>query len=169
METSRRDWSGSTGDPGLKKVPETLREVRDIHTLSLNDNEIQELPQWIGELSDLFIIDLDRNHLRTLPPEIGSLPRLGSLYLTRNRSETLPETLRQLPLRYLKLHSNPALDLPDSILNRSPKEILRYYFESRKEKGRPLLKQKLLLVGRGRVSGEDHVGEAPCWRGAGCA
>jgi len=38
---------------GLKKVPETLREVRDCEFLTLNDNEIQEFPRWIGELSAL--------------------------------------------------------------------------------------------------------------------
>ena len=94
-------------------------------------------------------IALEYNHLRTLPPEIGSLGSLQLLYLNANRLETLPETLRTLPLRELELESNPALGLPDSILDRPAEEILRYYFESRDEKGRPLLELKLLLVGRG--------------------
>jgi len=84
-----------------------------------------------------------------LPPEIGSLRSLLALYVGENRLETLPETLRTLPLKNLNLNLNPALGLPDSILRRPPEEILRYYFESRDEKGHPLLELKLLLVGRG--------------------
>jgi internalin A len=152
-------------DLGLKQVPETLHEVRDLELLSLNGNEIQELPQWIGELSTLKALAINRNRLRTLPPEIGSLRRLVGLGLMANRLKTLPETLRTLPLKTLRLESNPALGLPDSILDRPPKEILRYYFESRDEKGRPLLELKLLLVGRGGAGKTTLVkhlaGEAP--------
>jgi internalin A len=150
---------------GLKKVPETLREVHDLKYLSISNNEIQELPRWMGELSALRSIDLRGNHLRTLPPEISSLSGLRRLNLGRNRLKTLPETLRTLPLVELWLWSNPALGLPDSILERPPEEILRYYFESRDEKGRPLLELKLLLVGRGGAGKTTLVkrlaGEAP--------
>jgi hypothetical protein len=87
------------------------------------------------------------------------------LGLQENQLETLPETLRALSLRDLVVHRNPALGLPDSILDRPPAEILRYYFESRDEKGRPLLELKLLLVGRGGAGKTTLVkrlaGEAP--------
>ncbi|HEX8499417.1 MAG TPA: COR domain-containing protein [Pyrinomonadaceae bacterium] len=36
-------------------------------------------------------------------------------------------------------------------MRRPPQEVLRYYFESRAEEGRPLLELKLLLVGRGKA------------------
>ena len=71
--------------------------------------------------------------------------------MDENRLEPLPEALRTLPLTKLQLAFNWALRLPDSILDRPPEEILRYYFESRAEKGRPLLELKLLLVGRGKA------------------
>ena len=114
---------------------------------------------------DITKIGPEPNYLRTLPPEIGSLYGLVELLLSENRLETLPETLRTLPLKQLRLSSNPALGLPDSILDRPPEEILRYYFESRNEKGRPLLELKLLLVGRGGAGKTTLVkrlaGEAP--------
>jgi internalin A len=139
----------SLSNLGLKKVPESLREVRTLEVLWLDGNKIQELPPWIGELSALKVITLSKNHLRTLPPAIGSLRELRYFSLEENRIEQLPETLRTLPLKLLNLRSNPALGLPESILGRPPEEILRYYFESRYEKGSPLLELKLLLVGRG--------------------
>jgi internalin A len=151
------------GDLGLKKVPETLREARNLELLLLAGNEIQELPRWFGELSALKAIGLVENQLRTLPPEIGSLRGLVGLFLGKNQLELLPETLRTLPLKELTLDSNPALGLPDSIMTRPPAEILRYYFESRD--GRPLLELKLLLVGRGGAGKTTLMkrlaGEAP--------
>jgi len=155
---------------GLNKVPATLREVRDLEFLDLSNNKIQELPRWIGELSALQAIECNLNHLRTLPAEIDALRRLAYLTLNGNQLETLPRRLGTLPLAVLELDANPALGLPDSILSRSPKEILRYYFESRDEEGRPLLELKLLLVGRGgagkttlvkRLAGEEPDAHEP--------
>lgn len=136
----------------LRVFPESLRTLRDIVTINLSSNEIQDVPQWIGDLSSLMGIGLSWNQIRTLPVEIGSLENLELLFLTENRLETLPEALRQLPLDELRLEGNPKLGIPESLLKaHQPEEILRYYFESRAEKGRPLLELKLLLVGRGKA------------------
>jgi len=117
----------------------------------LTGNKIREVPLWISQLSSLKGIALDDNQIRTLPSEIASLHELIGLYLTNNNLKTLPESIRNLPLRALELGGNPELGIPESILKRHPDEILRYYFESREEKGRPLLELKLLLVGRGKA------------------
>lgn len=147
-------------DLGLKTVPESLRTIRHLTLLDLEGNNIQKLPSWIGELSSLEAINLNGNQLQELPPEIGSLNKLLVLMLEDNQLHSLPETLLELCLRsrekhkhliYVGLYGNPDLGLPDSIINSDPMEILRYYFGSRNEKGRPLLELKLLLVGRGKA------------------
>jgi internalin A len=143
----RLDLSGL----GLKHVPDSLRALPAIDLLELRDNDIEELPTWIGELSALKGLSLDGNKLRTLPDEIGSLKNLKLLWLWGNQLEELPETLRSLPLEQIALEGNPKLGLPESILRRPADEVLRYYFESRAEKGRPLLELKLLVVGRGKA------------------
>jgi len=136
---------------GLKHIPDSLRALHAIELLLLSGNVIEELPTWIGELSALKGLSLDGNKLRTLPDEIGSLKNLTLLWLQWNQLEELPESLRSLPLEEILLHSNPKLGLPKSILKRPADEVLRYYFESRAEKGRPLLELKLLVVGRGKA------------------
>jgi len=143
---------------GLKKIPESLRGIHNISVLDISNNNLQELPSWIGELSELRFIDLSENQLRELPPEISLMEHLIVLCLENNKLQSLPETLRSWyhpqkkpRLDYLGLAWNPDLGLPDSIIGRPPEEILRYYFESRDEKGRPLLELKLLLVGRGKA------------------
>ncbi|MDX6404550.1 MAG: internalin [Blastocatellia bacterium] len=149
---------------GLGKVPQNLRALSTLEILSLAGNKLTELPEWIGELSLLKAIELSRNQLVGLPAQVGSLRHLTGLFLWGNRLETIPDGLRQLPLKELSLRQNPKLRLPSSILERPPQEVLRYYFESRGKKGRPLLELKLLLVGRGgagkttlvkRLAGEE--------------
>jgi internalin A len=134
---------------GLRTIPEGLRELRELEHLSLSRNQLRALPAWIGELSALKSINLSKNWLRRLPPEMGLLRGLIALNLTQNELIALPEALWGLPLRELKLHKNPDLDLPGGLLERPPGEILRYYLSSRGDIGGPLLELKLLLVGRG--------------------
>ena len=136
---------------GLKHMPDSLRALPAIELLRLTHNVIEELPTWIGELSALKGLGLSGNKLRTLADEIGSLKNLKLLGLSENQLEELPETLRSLPLEEITLDGNPKLGLPESILYRPADEVLRYYFESRREKGRPLLELKLLVVGRGKA------------------
>lgn len=136
---------------GLKVVPEALRTARKVELVALFANEIRELPKWIGELSELKVIAADRNQIREVPQEICSLNKLVYLGLRNNGLETLPEGLDKLPLEHLHLGGNPGLGIPESILEgEDAGEILRYYYESRAEKGRALLELKLLLVGRGK-------------------
>src|SRR5205823_6342379 len=87
------------------------------------------------------------------------------LFVNGNDLESLPEEIRSLPLKNISLTDNPKLGLPESILTLAPQEVFRYYFESRREKGRPLLELKLLLVGRGKAGKTTLVkqlaGETP--------
>lgn len=138
---------------GLKAVPESLRTAHDLEVVWLHSNQLTELPNWIGELSELKTIGAVGNQFRGLPTAIGSLRKLIGLGLRDNDLESLPEGLDALPLKELYLDGNPKLGIPESILKdfERPEEILRYYYESRGEKGRPLLELKLLLVGRGKA------------------
>jgi internalin A len=86
-----------------------------------------------------------------LPDEVGRLRHLQGLFLDENHLHRLPAAISALPLKSLSLASNVDLGLPESVLRRNPKVILRYYFESRGEEGRPLRELKLLLVGRGKA------------------
>ncbi len=136
---------------GLQKFPEGLRTLRDIEFIDLSGNYIREIPQWIKDLSSLRELRFTHNCLKTLPDDIGWLHQLKILDLSCNRLTVLPETLYQLSLKQLELDGNPGLQIPESLLKGRPEEILRYYFESRDEKGGPLLELKLLLVGSGKV------------------
>jgi internalin A len=136
---------------GLDVVPDGIRNLNDLEVLTLAGNYIAELPSWIYQLVGIKVINLDYNQLRMLPEQVGSWTGLRVLMANNNRLESLPESLLGLPLDVLDLDLNPALGLPRSIISCPPEQILRYYFESRAEEGRPLLQLKLLLVGRGKA------------------
>jgi internalin A len=154
---------------GLETVPEAIRSLRHLEGLSLGDNRLQVLPSWLGELGDLRALSLSGNQLRTLPMSIGSLRKLEFITLDANQLESLPPSLADLPLRAAELDENPALEIPESILERPPTEILRYFFETREDR-RPLRELKLLVVGRGgagkttlvkRLAGEEPGAHEP--------
>lgn len=134
----------------LTDVPETLRSMTDVRYLNLGFNDLRILPSWISELQSLELLVVRANKLRELPPEIGKLNYLYTLWAEDNDLQQLPESLRQLTLEQLRIHGNPGLELPESVLKGTPQEILSYYFESRAD-GRPLRELKLLLVGRGKA------------------
>ncbi|HYR10051.1 MAG TPA: COR domain-containing protein [Longimicrobium sp.] len=152
---------------GLRSIPESLRGIGPVDILDLKYNEITELPEWVGEIQ-AFVISLSSNQLRTLPEGISS--STATLFLENNQLEELPNSLRNAsPIFDLYLADNPKLKIPASILESGNAEtILSYYFESRGDKGRPLLELKLLLVGRGKAGKTTLVkqlaGEKPSSR-----
>lgn len=135
----------------LNKFPEIIRNLNRIENINLGNNNIDEIPEWIGELKEIKGINLEHNLIKELPKQMTLLKRLRVLWLNNNKLESLPEGLQKLRIGELKLQGNLPLGLPESILKRPGKEVLRYYFESREKDGIPLLELKLLLVGRGKA------------------
>jgi internalin A len=136
---------------GLKTFPESIRNLKNIENIDFEGNRIKKLPEWMGELKELIGINLTQNKLDSLPESIVTLHNLKVIHLDRNNILSLPKGFQNLPLTDLRLEGNNNLGLPQSILKRPAKEILRYYFESRDKEGQPLLELKLLLVGRGKA------------------
>lgn len=147
------------GNLGLKTVPKSLRNLRDLKVLDLRHNQLQELPSWIGDLTNLIAINISQNQLKTFPTEIGKLSNLFFMIAEENGLERLPDSLASLwkgrkvsrSPGILALYGNPALSLPQSLLGNRPENILQFYYETRGKKGSPLLELKLLFVGRGRA------------------
>ena len=66
-------------------MPEDISGLKQLHTLSLSNNQLESLPEDIGELTQLEELDLSDNKLTSLPASIENLKdSLTSLNLTKN-------------------------------------------------------------------------------------
>jgi len=99
---------------GLDELPESLRELTDLQSLDLSNNNLTTLPEWLGQFAQLRELDLSRNDLSELPRWLGSLSQLTNLGLFSVGLTALPEFLCQLSqLRSLNLGGNRLTELPD--------------------------------------------------------
>ncbi len=152
------------GGNQLTAMPDSLARLPSLQHLSLVGNLLAALPDSLGQFSSLLALYLGSNQLAVLPDSLGKLTSLRSLDLEHNQLTALPEALAKLTaLEQLFLHGNPGLGIPEDVLGprmedvvgkqaspARPKDILSYYFHTRKA-SRPINEAKLILVGRGGV------------------
>src|SRR5919205_71685 len=63
---------------------ESIDQLADLHTLSLENNRLTALPREFGQLAALQTLYLYRNNLTSLPPEIGKIKPFQILDLSPN-------------------------------------------------------------------------------------
>jgi internalin A len=153
----------------MLNLPNAIGNLPRLYQLALAHNHFSSLPEAICNLSKLQLLSLADNNLTTLPEAIGSLTNLRVLDCDNNDLGYLPDALLEIgSLAELYLHGNPRLGLAievqgarkDIVESRRarptpPKEILTFYFETRRA-AKPLNEVKLLLVGRGG-SGKSSI------------
>ena len=151
-------------DNQLTSLPSEIGSLVNLKQLDVSGNQLTSLPSEIGSLDILQELNASGNRLTSLPSEIGSLGNLRQLNVSSNQLLHLPKSLDNLTnLNQLFLHANTSLNIPPDILGPTydeiilskalvskPKDILGYYFRTRKSK-QPLNEAKLILVGRGEV------------------
>ncbi|MCH2045269.1 MAG: leucine-rich repeat domain-containing protein [Saprospiraceae bacterium] len=143
------------GYNSLRKLPSSLKKLKNLTHLYLTANELETLPNWIGELEKLEHLDLAKNKkLKELPPVLGELSQLKKLDLSATKKldkntlalivskmESLEELnlanngLREIPqnldcltqLKQLILNRNKLSILPDSIQNLEGLKVLWLY------------------------------------------
>lgn len=116
---------------GVCKVPEQLRELRTLISLSMNCAEITKLPSWLVELSQLRELSCFRSYLRALPNNIGDLVHLRDINVSDTDISRLPESIWDLTeLRELRLSGSPIKTLSPKV---SQLEKLRLLWINRTE------------------------------------
>ncbi|OWM87356.1 hypothetical protein CDL15_Pgr022467 [Punica granatum] len=110
---------------GLKKLPDSLGNLRSLAELNLSYTRITELPDTIGNLKKLARLDLSWTKITELPQRIGRLVKLEVLNLENcGWLKKLPNSLGNLrSLTELNLHGTGITELPDTIENL--KELVR--------------------------------------------
>jgi len=105
---------------GLKKLPESIRNLKSLKALTLSYNELTTLPESIGDLKSVAQLMLHGNKLISLPDSIGKLESLRCLWLQENKLTELPDSFFKLQLDEFKIKNNPLNEA--SIKRRMKKE-----------------------------------------------
>ncbi|MDD1778674.1 MAG: leucine-rich repeat domain-containing protein, partial [Candidatus Helarchaeota archaeon] len=95
-------------DVGIKRVPESIKNLKSLVDLTLSYNKLTTLPESIGDLKSVAEILLHGNQLIALPDSMGGLESLRRLWLQDNKLTELPNSLLILPkLKDLEIKNNP--------------------------------------------------------------
>jgi Leucine-rich repeat (LRR) protein len=101
---------------GVRGLPRSLRQLRDLQHLMLDDNDFTDVRKVIGVVGDLpslTALSLAGNGLTFLPTSFQGLQRLRKLDLERNRFAELPDELENLTsLVDLNVEANLLASLP---------------------------------------------------------
>ncbi|VDO65051.1 unnamed protein product [Schistosoma curassoni] len=63
----------------LKKVPEQVKNLRNLRSLDLSNNKIENIDPWISVLKNLKVLNVENNKLKCFPAELYLLTKLESL------------------------------------------------------------------------------------------
>ena len=114
----KRSRTLDLSDIGLADIPESVKELRYLEVLKLNENTLSVLPDFICSLKDLVHLDLGYNRLSSLPQSIGELSYLKNLNVRCNKLRSIPESIGKLAsLCSLDISYNSLSELPETINN----------------------------------------------------
>ena len=83
----------------LKKLPDSIGNLKHLEYLNVSHNELEELPETIGRLKNLKELNMSYNKLIKLPDSLGGLLNLEKLEFEGNLSLIeLPETIWNLKI-----------------------------------------------------------------------
>lgn len=105
---------------GLRLLPESMGNLRNLRILDLTGHALQKVPKWIGNFQIMEKLLLGNNELRDLPSEIGRLEMLSELQLWSNGLKKLPKTMKDLGLlNIILLSKNRLKEIPNWVLDLS--------------------------------------------------
>ncbi|MFW9987486.1 MAG: leucine-rich repeat domain-containing protein [Candidatus Odinarchaeota archaeon] len=119
---------------GLKTIPSSIGNFRELKELYITENNLQYLPNSIGNLAALKVLNLSDNHLIELPDEIGDLLNLKELYLNHNLLQFLPESISRLKkVVTLSIWGNQIKNLPKNMNEMASLKVLGLSFNQLEE------------------------------------
>ena len=104
------------GNLGLRRLPESLRQLGWLTVLNINVNRLTRLPAWLGELTALREIHAHHNPLKAIPASLGRLAQLERLGISGGTPSAVQEDFGSLKsLQHLVINNSGLTQLPDWI------------------------------------------------------
>ena len=147
-------------------LPDEMRNLKNLESLIISDNQIEKLPDWIGELGNLEMLVANNSNLSgSIPKEIGCLKKLRVLHLyTNNLSGSILEEICNLTeLESLNLsYNNLSKTIPGRIGNLR-KMIYIELDDNQLEGDLPQSLEYLMQLERLSVPNNNLVGNVPAF------
>jgi Leucine-rich repeat (LRR) protein len=90
-----------------RAIPSSWSKLKNLKTLSLNNNAITGLPDELGEMESLVTLEAPSNQIKNIPTSVGNLANLVTLNLSDNQIGILIKELEYITtLRTLNLSNN---------------------------------------------------------------
>jgi Leucine-rich repeat (LRR) protein len=100
----------------LTSIPCNIRQLPNLISLVVSDNQITSLPDDLFTLGQLQRLSLSSNRLTSISSEIQRLKSLETLLVAHNQLTSLPDSLGELlSLRNLSIQGNPFHAVPDCV------------------------------------------------------
>jgi internalin A len=103
----------------LTELPDSLGQLTQLQTLSVNLNLLTSLPESLGNLSNLKSLNIGSNKFTSLPVKIEKLTQLSVLKFYGNRLSEIPSWISHLKLKELIIGDSnggiPFDELPSTI------------------------------------------------------
>jgi Leucine-rich repeat (LRR) protein len=118
----------SLHDNKLKKIPRSIRKLKNLRFLDLEKNQIRRIPRFIKDLDSLKEINLNYNKVRLSKSSIRRLARLEQLSIGANKIINLPSNMGEMQhLRTLIIGKNKLSELPPSFAGLKTLEHVNFY------------------------------------------
>ena len=109
------------GDNQLSTLPPSIKNLRNLRSISLSANQFTTIPPVLFDLPRLEILKIGDNPILTIDPSINRLDRLVELRIIGGQLTTLPDSLAGMHrLRILSLEYNRFTTLPIQSLATAP-------------------------------------------------
>jgi len=106
------------GDMELTTIPDEIRQLTAITSISLGENYQFEFPSWLSEFTQLRSLKMADMNLQKIPDVIGDLKSLVELNIAINPLVEFPQFLCELPLlEDIEMRMTGISELPDEIEN----------------------------------------------------
>lgn len=112
----------------LKRIPRSIRKLKNLRSLNLENNNIRRIPRFLKRMDSLKDINLNYNNIRLNKRAVRRLAHIEAVSLGGNKIDELPvNTGKMQGLKTLNLGKNQLHELPPSFARLKGLEQLIFY------------------------------------------
>ncbi len=112
----------------LKRIPNSVRKLKNLRSLNLENNKIEHIPRFIKRMDSLKDINLNFNQLQLSKRSIKRLAKIEAISLGGNKLTKLPVNMGKLrKTKSLNLGKNSISSLPSSFAKLKNLEQVIFY------------------------------------------